>query len=407
MEKNILRVAFIGLGGRGSCLLNMALSIMPYMTVTAVCDVYEDRIENAKHTVIRLRGTEPFGTTDYRKVLDKSVCDCVVVSAAWITHIPVCIDAMEAGIPVASEVGGAYSVMQCWDLVRTYEKTRTPVMLLENCCYGHEEMTVLNMVRQGVFGEIIHAEGGYQHDLRDEVSLGHENRHYRLDEYLNRNGEIYPTHELGPIAKTLNINRGNRMLALSSMASKSKGANAWIYKNRGPEFENANSDFTEGDVVTTMIKCAHGETVVLTHDTTLPRPYSRGNRIQGTKAIWSEDKHGVYIDGVTKSTSWTHDWEDISGYFEKYQGKLWEDYISNGVVGGHDGIDYLSLSAYFYAVMNKTPMPIDVYDMAAWMVITPLSEESIAMGSMPVPVPDFTNGKWMHRKYEDIGPYSL
>ena len=314
---------------------------------------------------------------------------------------------MNAGKPVASEVGGAYDPEQCWELVRTYERTKTPVMLLENCCYGRDEMTVLNMARKGLFGELVHAEGGYQHDLRDEVSLGHENRHYRLDEYMHRNGEIYPTHELGPIAKWLDINRGNRMLTLTAMSSKARGLNSWIESHRGKDFENADFRFTQGDVVNTMIKCARGETILLTHDTTLPRPYSRGGRLQGTKGIWSEDKHGVNIEGRTVSTCWAHNWDDISLYYDEFEPELWKQFIKNGVVGGHDGMDYLVLSALIHSLRNGLALPIDVYDMASWMVVTALSEQSIAMGSTPVPVPDFTCGAWIRRGRADAGIYSL
>ncbi len=400
-------LAFIGLGQRGPMLLAMVLDTMPDVNVAALCDEYEDRTANAAQTVKAKRGTEPFVTKDYHEIITRSDVDCVIVSSSWHTHIPICIDAMNAGKPVASEVGGAYDPQQCWELVRTYERTGIPVMLLENCCYGRDEQTVLNMVRKGLFGELVHAEGGYQHDLRDEVSLGHEIRHYRLDEYMHRNGEIYPTHELGPIAKWLDINRGNRMMTLTSMSSKARGLNSWIESHRGKDFENADFRFTQGDVVTTMIKCARGETIVLTHDTTLPRPYSRGGRLQGTKGIWSEDKHGVNIEGRTVSTCWAHNWDDISAYYEEFEPELWKKYREQGVVGGHDGMDYLVFSALIHSLRNGLPVPIDVYDMASWMVITALSEQSIAMGSMPVPVPDFTCGAWIRRKRDESSIYSL
>ncbi len=402
-----LNLAFIGFGQRAPWLIGMVLDTMPDVNITAVCDVYQDRAEGAAAMVESKRGVRPYSTCDYTDILTRKDVDCIVVSSSWHTHIPICIDAMNAGIPVASEVGGAYDIEQCWELVRTHERTKVPVMLLENCCYGREEMTVLNMVKQGIFGELVHAEGGYQHDLRDEVALGHEIRHYRLDEYMHRNGEIYPTHELGPIAKWLDINRGNRMLTLTSMASKARGLNAWINDKRGPDFENASFHFTQGDIVTTMIKCARGETIVLTHDTTLPRPYSRGGRLQGTKGIWSEDKHGVNIDGRTVSTTWAHNWDDLEKYYDEFEPQLWKDYRANGVVAGHDGIDYLVFSALIHSLRNGLPMPIDVYDMASWMAVTALSEQSIAMGSQPVPVPDFTCGKWIRRGPDTSSPYSL
>ena len=394
--KETINVVFIGLGGRGYGLLNMVLDTMPDVNVVGVCDLYEDRTERAKEAVINKRGNTPVATLDYHELLKMEEVDAVITPSAWDAHVPICIDAMNAGKYVATEVGGAYSVDQCWELVKTYERTGVPCMMLENCCYGREELTVLNMIKKGMFGEIIHCEGGYEHDLRDEVALGHENRHYRLDNYMNRNGELYPTHELGPIAKYLNINRGNRMISLTAMSSKARGINAWIKENRGEDFENANFAFAQGDIVITCIKCAHGETIVLKHDTTLPRAYSRGNLVHGTKGIWSEDKYGCMFDGSCAGTaSWAHTFTDMNTFFPEHEHPLWKDYTA---VGGHGGIDYLVMRGFIEAVKAGTQTPIDVYDTASWMVISCLSEDSIAMGSMPVAIPDFTNGKWIKRE---------
>jgi predicted dehydrogenase len=393
--KETINVVFVGLGGRGRGLLNMVLDTMPDVNVVGVCDLYEDRTENAKQDVINKRGNTPVATLDYHELLKMEEVDAVITPSAWDAHVPICIDAMNAGKYVATEVGGAYSVDQCWELVKTYERTGVPCMMLENCCYGREELTVLNMIKKGMFGEIIHCEGGYEHDLRDEVALGHENRHYRLDNYMNRNGELYPTHELGPIAKYLNINRGNRMISLTAMSSKARGINAWIKDNRGEDFENANFAFAQGDIVITCIKCAHGETIVLKHDTTLPRAYSRGNLVHGTKGIWSEDKYGCMFDGSCEGASWGHRFTDMNEFFPEHEHPLWKDYTA---VGGHGGIDYLVMRGFVEAVKAGTQTPIDVYDTASWMVISCLSEDSIAMGSMPVAIPDFTNGKWIKRE---------
>ena len=393
--KETINVVFIGLGGRGYGLLNMVLDTMPDVNVVGVCDLYEDRTERAKEAVINKRGNTPVATLDYHELLKMEEVDAVITPSAWDAHVPICIDAMNAGKYVATEVGGAYSVDQCWELVKTYERTGVPCMMLENCCYGREELTVLNMIKKGMFGEIIHCEGGYEHDLRDEVALGHENRHYRLDNYMNRNGELYPTHELGPIAKYLNINRGNRMISLTAMSSKARGINAWIKENRGEDFENANFAFAQGDIVITCIKCAHGETIVLKHDTTLPRAYSRGNLVHGTKGIWSEDKYGCMFDGSCEGASWAHTFTSMNEFFPEHEHPLWKDYTA---VGGHGGIDYLVMRGFIEAVKAGTQTPIDVYDTASWMVISCLSEDSIAMGSMPVAIPDFTNGKWIKRE---------
>ena len=398
-----VRVAVVGVSGRGRGLLGLLLG-MPDVEVIGVSDLYEDRLARAKQDVIEKRGNTPMASTDFRKLLEMKELDAVITPSSWTSHADVCIASMDAGKYAATEVGGATSVEQCWELVRTSERTKKPCMLLENCCYGREELTIFNMVKQGLFGELVHAEGGYQHDLRDEICNGRENRHYRLANYSNRNGEVYPTHELGPIAKCLNINRGNRMLTLTATASKARGLHEWVKTHRGEEYDLFNRQFTMGDVVTTVIKCAHGETITLTHDTSLPRPYSRGNRIEGTKGIWMEDKYAVYLEGVSPKADV---WDSLNNYYEKYEHPLWKWYRTEGVKGGHGGMDYLVLRAYVEAVKAGTQTPIDVYDTAAWMAVTCLSEDSVAMGSMPVAIPDFTNGKWFQREPAVLGRYCL
>ncbi len=403
-----VKIAFIGFGARGDCLMKMMLEAMAKdIEIVGVCDEYEDRAQAAKKMVEEIAGNTPVVTTDYRRLLEMKEVDAVVSPSAWDAHVQIAVDSMLAGKYVATEVGGAYSIDQCWQLVHTYEKTGVPMMLLENCCYGKNELTVYNMIKKGLFGEVVHCEGGYRHDLRDEIALGEENRHYRLQNFMNRNGELYPTHELGPIAKAININRGNRMLYLTSMASKACGVNDWIKKNRGEDFPRANYPFAMGDIVTTMIKCAHGETITLTHDTSLPRAYSRGNLIQGTNAIWSEDKNGIVLDKVPAVPGFEKEWQKIDEFYDEYMHPLWKEYVKNGVVQGHDGIDFLSMSGFIEAVKNHTQTPIDVYDAASWMAITTLSEDSVAMGSMPVAIPDFTNGKWVKNRPITRGKYCL
>lgn len=393
-----VRVGWIGVGARGTELLKMVLDHMPEIQVTGLCDTDESRIAKGCELINEKQGYTPFTSTDYRRIIERNDVDVIITPSAWDAHVDICVDAMNAGKRVATEVGGAYSIEQCWELVRTYERTGVPLMMLENCCYDKAELTVLNMIKQGLFGEIVHCAGGYRHDLRDEVALGNVNGHYRLRNYKNRNGELYPTHELGPIAKYLNINRGNRMVSLTSMASNARGVNYWINANKGADFENANFNFAQGDIVTTCIKCAHGETIVLTHDTTLPRPYSRGIHVQGTKGMFSEEMKGFLI-------ATDHHWLDpLEKMYENYLHPLWKNY---NAVGGHGGMDYLVMSAFIESVKNNTLPPIDVYDAAAWMSITTLSEDSIACGSMPMPIPDFTNGKWTQERPYERSRYCL
>ncbi|MBU3812599.1 MAG: Gfo/Idh/MocA family oxidoreductase [Candidatus Niameybacter stercoravium] len=398
--KDKLNIGIIGLGGRGYGLMDGVILHMDDIEIVGVCDTYRDRAQNAADKVEQVKGNKPFITQDYKELIASSEVEAVIVSSAWTGHIEIIIECMKAGKPVGTEVGGAYSIEECWQLIRAYEETGVPCMLLENCCYGREEMMAMNMVKQGIFGEIVHCSGGYQHDLREEIAFGNENRHYRLQNYIHRNCENYPTHELGPIAQILDINRGNRMVSLVSMASKAKGLNEYIKNKKSDDEALMQTEFAQGDVVTTMIKCARGETIVLTLDTTLPRAYSRGFRVQGTKGMFMEDNMSLFIDGEHNEYDfkWKEQWNNIEAYREKYEHPVWKKFMQDGVKGGHGGMDWLVLRAFFDCVEKNEEMPIDVYDIAAWMAISALSEQSIAMGGQVVAIPDFTNGKWMTRK---------
>ena len=407
-----IHLAIIGVGERGVGQM-VTLLRMPDVKVRVICDVYRDRIDHAQNRAEKIQGFRPDADTDYRRVVARDDIDAVVVMTDWTTHIAISVAAMRAGKPVAMEVGGCASMDECWQLVRTSEETGMGCMLLENCCYNREELTLMRMIREGVFGEITHCQGGYQHDLRDQVGMGDVERHYRQDNFLRRNGEIYPTHELGPIAKYLNINRGNRMLSLVSMSSKAVGMTEWLQEHR-PDDPITKMRFNQGDIVNTLIKCANGETIMLTHDCTQPRPYSRGGRVQGTKGIWMEDNRSIYIEnGLTDPANpdsepiKQHCWTKDEPWIQHYMHPLWKEYEAFGLRGGHGGMDYLVLRAFVEAVQNHTAFPIDVYDAATWMSITELSEQSIAMGSMPVAIPDFTDGKWIYRKGEAVGRYAL
>ena len=278
-EGRLLKAGVIGLGGRGQDQL-YTLHNMKDVQISAVCDVYEDRMQEGMKLA-----EGAVGLQDYREMLKMPEIEVVFVFTDWLSHIPIAIDAMKAGKHVAMEVGGAASVEDCWRLVHTAEETGRECMILENCCYGEYEMAALNMIRQGKFGRIMHCEGAYGHDLREEIGYGDLNRHYRQQHFLHRNAELYPTHELGPIAQYLKLGRGNRMTSLCAMASGACGLHEWLQKNR-PDTALAQAQVNEGDIVTTLIACANGETILLSHDCTLPRPYSRRNVVRGTKGCW-------------------------------------------------------------------------------------------------------------------------
>ena len=406
--KDFVNIGMIGVSGRGSGMLRELLKCEG-VRVPAVCDKYSDRAENGAKIVKEETGLDADVYLDYKELLARDDLDAVFCATTWITHARIATDAMRAGKHVAMEVGGAASIEECWQMVRASEETGKFCMLLENCCYDRKEMAIYNMVKKGLFGEIIHMQGGYQHDLRDEISLGRENRHGRLYNFQHRNGELYPTHQLGPISKVIEINRGNRYLSVSSFATKSRGLNEWIKENKGEDYDLANYPFNQGDIVTTVLKTANGETVVLTHDCSLPRHYSRAYRVQGTKGIYMEDGNTLFIEGVTKHEegNWMHPGEDFDNYLETYEHPLWKKYRNDGVHAGHGGMDFLVLSAFAESVRLDAKPPIDVYDTAVMMAVTCLSEQSIALGSAPVAFPDFTNGMWIDREPTRRGKYCL
>lgn len=407
MKKEV-DIGFIGISGRGSSMLDLLLQVEG-VRVPAVCDKVVERAENGIEIVNKRTGNAypVHAYIDYKELLKNEKLDAVMICTTWITHARIAIDAMRAGCNVAFEVGGASSIEECWQLVRTSEDTGKFCMLLENCCYDRNEMALFNMIKMGLFGEITHMEGGYRHDLREEICMGRENIHGRLFNFMHRNGELYPTHQLGPISKALGINRGNRFLTLVSMSSKSRGLNEWIKSRKGEDYDIANYAFNQGDVTTTIIKCANGETITLTHDCSTPRPYSRNYVIEGTKGIYSENNGecgGLYLDSFSDGEP---HWREFKDYREKYEHPLWQAYEKGGIKAGHGGMDYLVLSAFVESLLLEAKPPIDVYDTASWMAITCLSEQSAAMGGMPVPVPDFTNGMWIDREPYRKGTYCL
>ncbi|MCL2772473.1 MAG: Gfo/Idh/MocA family oxidoreductase [Oscillospiraceae bacterium] len=388
-----IKLAVIGLGGRGTFHANV-LSEMADVEITAVCDVYEDRVANAADGVEKITGNRPNTYSDYKKLLKSEELDGVIIATWWQTHIPIAIAAMKSGIPAGIEVGGASSLEDCVSLARTYEETGKFCMILQNCNYGREEMALLNMAKKGVFGEIVHVQCGYEHDLRASVARSEETRYHRLPHYIYRNGELYPNHGLGPMMKLLNINRGNRMVSLVSVSSKAVGLKEWAKNNLPPEHYLHNTPVNQGDIVNTIIKCAGGETILLTHDTTLPRPYSRGGRVQGTKGLWYEDNKSIYIEGESPE----HTWEDFYEYIKKngYEHPLWKEYFELDIKEqGHGGMDYLVLRAFIEDGILKSIPPIDTYESALLSAITPLSEKSVALGSQPMDIPDFAHGKWL------------
>lgn len=400
-----IKVCVIGLGERGKSLLEDTILKQGEM-VTALCDPFQEKAEKAADSVEKTGQPRPAVYTDYKDALKDENVNTVVIASGWSSHIEIAIESMKHHKITAMEVAGAYSINECYQLVDAYETTKTPFMFLENCCYGRRELMALNMAQKGVFGKIVHCAGGYQHDLRSMLAEGKKNHHYRTLDYLGRNCENYPTHELGPIARVLNINRGNKMLSLTSMASKAEGLHEYIMKHEADDEQLVNAKFAQGDIVTTVIRCANGETITMTLDTTLPRYYSRNFTVRGTKGMYEEVTDSVFLD--TEEDNQHHgDWRKTNGgnaekYEEAYDHPLWKEFINEGIEGTHDGMDWLEFKDFFRCIREDRPMPINVYDAAAWMAVTTLSEESIEKGGAPVYFPDFTKGKWQSGMLEGI-----
>lgn len=395
-----IKFGIIGLGQRGSSLIKTIISCGD-VDIVALCDVYRDRVDDAIKAVKDNSGVDAKGYTKYSEMLCAEKLDGVFVSCAWEGHSEIAIAAMNKGVAVAMEVGGAYTVRECWDLVKTYEQTKTPFMFMENCCYDKFELLTTALVRAGKLGTVVHCHGAYSHDLRGEISGGSVNRHYRLRNYMNRNCENYPTHELGPIAKILNINRGNRMLSLSSVASKAAGLKEFVLTDKNPDPSLVGKEFKQGDIVSTTITCAGGETITLTLDTTLPKYYSREFTVRGTKGLANQEADMIAIEGECN----THEfWENCKNTdkYSDYLADAWKNITPEQIDAGHGGMDYIEFMEFFKALRSGAEMPIDVYDAASWMCITALSEASIATGGHPQMIPDFTEGKWLMREPRDV-----
>jgi hypothetical protein len=401
-ELRPVRVGFIGVGSRGTSLVRSSLTIEG-VEVRAVCDINEanlaravDLVENAGHK--RPEGYSR-GVEDYKRLLERGDLDAVINAGPWELHTPMSVATMKAGKYAATEVPAATTLEQCWDLVRTSEQTGVPCMMLENVCYFRNALLVLNMIRRGVFGELIHCEGGYQHDVRTAL-IGDARRGapgevtWRGMHAVTRNGNLYPTHPMGPIGWWLDINRGNLFSYLTSMSSKSRGMKDYVSRRHGRDHKNALRDYALGDVNTCLIKCENGETVTLYHDITLPRPYDLILRLQGTRGIYSGTLDKFYIDTMSPQQ---HTWENPERYYREFDHPLWKTLGGRARSHGHGGADYVTLHQFFTAVRNRTQTPIDVYDAAAWSAITPLSIQSVAQRSAPVDFPDFTQGKWRDR----------
>lgn len=414
MKKNQdkLNVALIGVGLRGTNHLDNVL-LRDDVLVTAICDIDPVRIKIALDRIDKAGQKKPqvFGNSDldYRNLLELKEVDAVIIATPWLWHTRMAKDAMLAGKYTGLEVSAANTMEECWDLVNTHEQTGTHMMILENVNYRRDVLAVLNMVKQNVFGELVHFRCGYQHDLRfvklnDGKSAygkgvefgenGISESTWRTQHTLLRNADVYPTHGIGPIAAMDDINRGNRFMSLTSNATKGIGMHNYVVEHGGEDHPNAKLKFKQGDVITSTIETANGETIIVTHDCNLPRPYSLGFRVQGAKGLWEVDGNRMYIEGKSKP----HQWDKADEWLEKYDHPLWKKYGEHAMGAGHGGMDFFVINAFVESAKLNIAPPMDAYDAASWSAITPLSELSIENNGEPQDFPDFTRGNWIKRK---------
>jgi predicted dehydrogenase len=405
--KKAVSLGVIGVGNRGRNLLNIAAK-QEGVIIRAICDINSAAIE-ASRKILASTGQDKADVHDgdehaYKKLLERDDIDGVIIATPWDWHVPMTLDALKAGKYVGLEVPATMTLEECWLLVDACEKSTTgKLMFLENCCYDRECLAVLRMLRDGLFRTPLHATCGYRHtawgsgNWLKPVDPGSKSAHF-MKYAASRNADQYPTHGIGPVAHWFDINRGNRFASLNSVSTRSASINEYVtnHPQGGPGHPNATRKFEQGDVVTTILKTIKGETIVITYDNYLPRPYSRDYSLQGTGGIWSGgyQARGIYLEGKSPSK---HQWEKDAAYdkyFEKFDHPMWKQDGPKAASAGHGGIDYFTIREYVECVRTDAPPPIDVYDAVTWSAIIPLSEESIHKGGAAQEFPDFTRGKW-------------
>ena len=395
-----VRVAIIGVGNRGSVLLQMFQYLVEndHAEIIAISDISEKKVNNSsdKLSKFQRRKADLYykSNEDWKKVCDRDDIDLVLIATPWELHTSMSVYAMENGKHVACEVPAASTLEDCWKLIEVSERTNKHFMMMENCNYNEEELWVLNMIQEGVFGDLTHAEGAYLHDLR--ALLLHENYYegqWRLHEHAERNGNFYTTHGLGPISFYLKIGRGDTFSHLTSMSSRELNLSLAAKQVNHPI-----TTYKCGDMNNTMIKTEKGKTILLQFDVHSGRPYSRINKVVGTKAVHEGYPSRLYIDSE-KLESWGHKWlkkEEYGRYRNKYQHPIIQKLksVSQAFKQGHGGMDFVMIYRLIRCINLGLPLDINLYDSVMWSAITPLTEISVVSNSQSIKIPDFTAGGW-------------
>jgi predicted dehydrogenase len=377
-----VRVGMVGVGGRGRSLLTNVLHV-DGTSVTAIYDADESHAQQAAEQVADFGQKPPFVFNEFEKLLASEEIDLVCIATPWAQHAPMAVAALDAGKHACVEVPAAISIEECWALVDASERAQRHCIMLENCCFDYNELLVLNMVRAGMFGELLHAEAAYIHDLREHLML---KQSWRRQSHITRNGNLYPTHGLGPVAKYLGVNNHDRFATLVSMSSPQRGLEEYRAAHVPADSEPWTESYRCGDMNTSIIQTVQGRTILLQHQVVNPRPYDRLNLISGTKGTFRDFPARIYLEGQGGPEEYT----DLEPYRERFEHELWKIHGAQARnLGGHGGADYVMWAAIIDWMRSGAVPDMDVYDAAAWSAPGPLSDQSVAAGSAPVRFPDF------------------
>ena len=405
-----IRVGVIGVGARGTGAVK-SLSKIPDVTVTALSDLRDERVA-INQKILKDNGLPAAkgysGSPEaWRALCESPDVDLVYICTPWWWHTPMSVMAMKCGKHAATEIPAGVTVDECWELVETSEKTRRHCMMLENCCYGENELLMLNMCRRGVLGDLVHGEGAYIHEMRaskwrEEKEGGRQGR-WRLEWSRKHTGNPYPCHGLGPVCQYLSINRGDALEYLNSASTDPFGLAPFGAAKYGPESPEARFKIKQGDMNTSIIRTRRGRTIMLQHDTTSPRPYSRLNLISGTKGIVADYPLRMALEPDY------HKWMDdkkLAETVKQYRHPLWRASGEKAKkAGGHGGMDFIMQLRMCHCLQNGLPLDMDVYDAALWSSIVELSERSVLRRGAPIDIPDFTRGGW--KTAEPLGIVTL
>lgn len=390
----VIRVGIIGVGARGTSMLDEFLGV-DGVQITALCDIVKDKCLNAGRVIEKAGHKTPAlfvnGDHDFENLCGRDDVDFIYIATPWDWHVPMAVAAMKNGKHTGVEVPAAMTLKECWELVDTSERTRRHCIMMENCCYGANEMMVLNMVRAGLFGALIHGEAAYIHDLRSLLFEDQSEGLWRRFPHVTRDGNLYPTHGLGPVAQYMDVNRGDRFDYLVSMSSLSVSLAEYREKHIPAASSKRKEKYKCGDINTSIIKTAMGRTIMLQHTVSTPRTYDRINLISGTKGVFRDYPARLYLDGQEGGEKWTN----LDKHKPQYEHPLWKNIGELARKrGGHGGMDFIMVYRLMQCMREGLAPDMDVYDAAAVSAPGPLSEMSVAQGSAPVKFPDFTGGRW-------------